>query len=34
VNNSFWLPMVGEKDLFVHVVIDISEYAKAELFPA
>ena len=32
VNNSFWLPIEGEKDLFVHVVIDISSYAKPELF--
>ena len=32
VNNSFWLPVAGEKDLFVHVVIDISQYAKPELF--
>jgi hypothetical protein len=32
VNNSFWLPVAGEKDLFVHVVIDISKYAKPELF--
>ena len=32
VNNSFWIPIAGEKDLFVHVVIDISQYAKAELF--
>jgi hypothetical protein len=33
VNNSYWLPIAGEKDLFVHVTIDISEYAKPELFP-
>ena len=32
VNNSYWLPLAGEKDLFVHVVIDISQYAKPELF--
>jgi hypothetical protein len=32
VNNSYWLPLAGEKDLFVHVVIDITEYAKPELF--
>ena len=32
VNNSYWLPLAGEKDLFVHVVIDISPYAKPELF--
>jgi hypothetical protein len=32
VNNSFWLPIAGEKDLFVHVVIDITAYAKPELF--
>ena len=34
VNNSFWLPIAGEKDLFVHVVIDITQYAKPELFQA
>jgi hypothetical protein len=32
VNNSYWLPFRGEKDLFVHVVIDITQYAKPELF--
>jgi hypothetical protein len=32
VNNSYWLPLAGEKDLFVHVVIDITQYAKPELF--
>jgi hypothetical protein len=32
VNNSYWLPIAGEKDLFVHVVIDITEYAKPEMF--
>jgi hypothetical protein len=32
VNNSYWVPIAGEKDLFVHVTIDISEYAKPELF--
>jgi hypothetical protein len=32
VNNSYWLPIAGEKDLFVHVTIDISQYAKPELF--
>jgi hypothetical protein len=32
VNNSYWLPIAGEKNLFVHVTIDISEYAKPELF--
>jgi hypothetical protein len=34
VNNSYWLPIAGEKDLFVHVTIDISQYAKPELFQA
>jgi hypothetical protein len=34
VNNSYWLPIKGEKDLFVHVVIDITQYAKPELFKA
>jgi len=32
VNNAYWLPIAGEKDLFVHVTIDISQYAKPELF--
>jgi hypothetical protein len=32
VNNSYWLPITGEKDLFVHVTIDITQYAKPELF--
>jgi len=32
VNNSYWIPIAGEKDLFVHVVIDISPYVKPELF--
>ena len=32
VNDSYWLPIAGEKDLFVHVMIDITEYAKPELF--
>ena len=32
VNDSYWLPIAGEKDLFVHVTIDISQYAKPELF--
>jgi len=32
VNDSYWLPVAGEKDLFVHVTIDITEYAKPELF--
>jgi len=32
VNNSYWLPIKGEKNLFVHVVIDITPYAKPELF--
>jgi hypothetical protein len=32
VNNSYWLPLAGEKDLLVHVIIDITQYAKPELF--
>ena len=32
VNNSIWLPLAGEPNLFVHTVIDISQYAKPELF--
>jgi hypothetical protein len=32
VLDSYWLPLSGEKDLFVHFAIDISDYAKPELF--
>ncbi|MBI5583714.1 MAG: hypothetical protein HY892_07805 [Deltaproteobacteria bacterium] len=32
VLDSYWLPL-GQGDLFVHFGIDITEYAKPELFP-
>jgi len=32
VTDSYWLPLAGEKDLFVHTVINITQYAKPELF--
>jgi len=32
VTDSYWLPLAGEKELFVHTVINITEYAKPELF--
>jgi hypothetical protein len=32
VSDSYWLPVPGEKDLFVHTVINITQYAKPELF--
>ena len=32
VYNSIWVPLAGEKNLFVHTVLDISSYAKPELF--
>ena len=30
--DSYWLPIGGEKDLFVHFAIDITKYANPELF--
>ena len=33
VLDSYWLPLSGEGDLFIHFGIDITEYAKPELFP-
>jgi len=30
--DSYWLPIRGEKDLFVHFAIDITKYANTELF--
>jgi hypothetical protein len=33
VLDSYWLPLPDEKDLFIHFAIDISDYAKPELFP-
>jgi hypothetical protein len=31
VLDSYWVPVAGETDLYVHFGIDITEYAKAEL---
>jgi hypothetical protein len=33
VLDSYWLPVVGEKNLLIHFAADITEYAKPELFP-
>ncbi|MEE8469857.1 MAG: hypothetical protein V3S51_00830 [Dehalococcoidia bacterium] len=33
VLDSYWVPVLGEKDLYVHFSTDITEYAKPELFP-
>jgi hypothetical protein len=30
--DSYWLPISGEKDLFVHFAIDITKYANPDLF--
>jgi len=30
--DSYWLPIRGEKGLFVHFAIDITQYANPELF--
>jgi hypothetical protein len=30
--DSYWLPIQGQKDLFVHFAIDITKYANPELF--
>lgn len=31
VLDSYWLPVPGENDLYIHFAIDITEYAKPEL---
>jgi hypothetical protein len=33
VLDSYWLPIPGEKDMLIHFGIDITEYAKPEMFP-
>jgi hypothetical protein len=33
VLDSYWIPVAGENDLYVHFATDISDYAKAEMFP-
>ncbi|MCG6536649.1 MAG: hypothetical protein L7F78_18570 [Syntrophales bacterium LBB04] len=30
--DSYWLPIKGEKDLFIHFAIDLTQYANPELF--
>jgi hypothetical protein len=30
--DSYWLPIQGQKDLFVHFAIDITQYANPALF--
>ena len=32
VNDSYWLPLAGRNDLFVHTVINITDFAKPDLF--
>jgi len=34
VMDTYWVPVKGEKDLYIHFNIDITEYAKPELFPS
>ncbi len=34
VLDSYWVPVSGEKDLYIHFATNITEYAKPELFPA
>ncbi|MBU4011388.1 MAG: hypothetical protein KJ882_11560 [Proteobacteria bacterium] len=34
VLDSYWVPVVGENDLYVHFATDITDYAKPELFQA
>ena len=34
VLDSYWLPITGEKDVYIHFATDITEYAKKEMFPA
>ncbi len=34
VMDTYWIPVQGEKDLYIHFNIDITEYAKPELFPS
>ena len=32
VSDAYWLPIAGEKDIYVHTVINITDVAKPELF--
>ena len=34
VMDSYWVPVVGEPNLMIHFAIDITEYAKPEMFPS
>lgn len=34
VLDSYWVPVVGEDDLYLHFSIDITEYAAPRMFPA
>jgi hypothetical protein len=31
--DTYWIPLAGEEDLYLHFSINISEYAKESLFP-
>ena len=33
VIDSYWLPIPGEKNMMIHFGIDITQYAKPEMFP-
>lgn len=33
VLDSYWLPIPGVKGMLIHFAIDITEYAKPEMFP-
>ncbi len=33
VMDGYWIPLAGEKDIFLHFCIDITEYAAERLFP-
>jgi hypothetical protein len=33
VYDSYWLPIPGRDDLYIHYSIDISEHARPDLFP-
>ena len=34
VLDSYWVPLAGHEDLYLHFSIDITSYAAANLFPA
>lgn len=33
VLDSYWIPLAGHEDLYVHYGVDVSEYAAGRLFP-